>query len=53
MSSPSRLPVVDRALGVEALDVADHLGHRAEAELGHQLAHLGGDELEERDDELG
>ena len=33
--------------------MADHLGHRAEPELGHQLAHLLGDELEERLDELG
>ena len=37
---------------VERLDVTDHLGHRAEAEGGHQLAHLFGDELEERLDEL-
>ena len=47
-----RLPVVDRRLRVERLDVADHLGHRAEAELGHQLADLLGDVLEERLDEL-
>ncbi len=47
------LPVVDRRARVERLDVADHLGHRAEAERGHQLAHLLGDELEERLDELG
>ena len=44
--------MVDRRPRVEHLDVADHLGHRAEAELGHQLADLGGDELEERLDEL-
>ena len=52
-SRPARLPVVDRRARVEHLDVADHLGHRAEAERGHQLAHLGGDELEELLDELG
>ena len=48
-----RLPVVDRRLHVERLDVSDHLLHRAEPELGHQLADLLGDELEEVDDELG
>ncbi len=50
---PRCLPVVDGLARVEALDVADQLVHGAEAELGHDLAHLGGDELEEVDDELG
>ena len=53
MSSPSAFQCVDRGAGVEHLDVADHLGHRAEAERGHQLAHLLGDVLEEGLDELG
>ena len=49
---PLGLPVVDRRPGVERLDVTDHLGHRPEPELGHQLAHLLGDVLEEGLDEL-
>ena len=38
---------------VEPIDAADHLVDRAEAERGHQLAHLLGDEAEEVLDELG
>ena len=53
MSRPVAFQWSTAARGVEHLDVADHLGHRAEAERGHQLAHLLGDELEEVDDELG
>ena len=39
--------------GVDLFDAADHLIHGAEAELGHVLAHLLGDEEEEVDDVLG
>ena len=52
MSRPSAFQWSIAVARVERLDVADHLGHRAEAELGHQLADLLGDELEERLDEL-
>ena len=52
MSRPLAFQWLTAARGVEQLDVADHLGHRAEAEPGHQLAHLLGDELHEVDDEL-
>ena len=52
MSSPAAFQWSIAGARVERLDVADHLGHRAEAELGHQLADLLGDELEERLDEL-
>ena len=47
------LPVVNGSTGVEEFDMTDHLGHRPEPELGHELADLLGDELEERLDELG
>ena len=47
------LPVLDRAIAVEHLDLADHLVDRAVAELGHQLAHFLGDEEEIVDDMLG
>ena len=50
---PLRLPVRDRALDVEAVGAADHLVHRPEAELRHQLAHFLRDEAEEVLDELG
>ena len=50
---PLGLPVGHGALDVEAVHAADHLVHRPEAELGHQLAHLLGDEAEEVFDELG
>ena len=46
------LPVLDRAVDVEQLGVADRLVERAEAELGEVLAHLLGEELEEVHDEL-
>ena len=49
---PARLPVLDRRPHVEAIDAADHLVHRAEAERRHVLAHFLGDEAEEVDDEL-
>ena len=49
---PDGLPVLDRLGGVEHLDVADRLVERAEAEGGELLAHLLGDVLEERHDEL-
>ncbi len=48
-----RLPVLDRPVHVEHLDVADRLLDRAKAKGGEVLAHLLGDELEEVDDELG
>ncbi len=38
---------------VDFFDAADHLVDGAEAELGHVLAHLLGDEEEEVDDVLG
>ena len=48
-----RLPVLDGCGGVEHLGVPDRLGDRAEPERREVLAHLLGDVLEERDDELG
>ena len=48
-----RLPVVDRLALIEDFGLADHLGEGAEAERGHVLAHLLGDEEEEIDDVLG
>ncbi len=47
------LVVVDGLAHLEQVAAADHLVDRAEAELGHQLAHFLGDELEEVDDVLG
>ncbi len=44
--------MLDRLAEVEAIDAADHLVDRAEAELRHQLAHFLGDEAEEVLDEL-
>ena len=44
--------MLDRGVGVEALDVADGLRQRAKAELGEQLAALLGDVVEEGLDEL-
>jgi hypothetical protein len=42
--------VVDRRRSTSSRsDAADHLVERAEAELGHELAHLLGDEEEEVD----
>ncbi|GMA85060.1 hypothetical protein GCM10025868_03100 [Angustibacter aerolatus] len=46
------LPVVDGAAGVEQVDAADGLVDAAQPERGQVLAHLGGDVLEERLDEL-
>ena len=37
---PSGLVMVDGLLGVEEIAAADHVVDRAEAELGHQLAHF-------------
>ncbi len=48
-----RLPVLDGAIDVEQLGVADDLVEAAEPELGEVLAHLLRDELEEVHDELG
>ena len=45
--------MLDRRGRVEHLGVTDRLGDRAEAERREVLAHLLGDVLEERDDELG
>ncbi len=47
------LPVRVVDVHVDLLDAADHLVDGAEAELGHVLAHLLGDEEEEVDDVLG
>ncbi len=47
------LPVSVVDVHVDLLDAADHLIDGAEAELGHVLAHLLGDEEEEVDDVLG
>ena len=41
MSSPDAFQWSTALRGVEAFDVADQLGQRPEAELGHDLAHLG------------
>ena len=45
--------MIDSGPDVESIDAADHLVHRPEAELGHQLADLLGDEPEERLHVLG
>ena len=47
------LPVRHQLRLVEHLHLADHLVKRAEAERGHDLAHLFGDEEEVVDDVLG
>ena len=47
------LPVRIGDRGVDLVDAAHHLVDGAEAELGHVLAHLLGDEEEEVDDVLG
>ena len=47
-----RLPVVEGRLALQPVGTADHLVHRAEAEAGHQLAHVLGDEAEVVLDEL-
>ena len=52
-SSPSAFQWSTASVDVEQLDLADHLVERAEAELGHELADLLGDEVEEVHDELG
>ena len=44
--------MIDRGTEVQPLDPPDHLGHRAEPERGHVLAHFLGDEPEEVLDEL-
>ena len=44
--------MVDGRLGLEPIGPADHLVHRPESELGHQLAHVLGDEAEVVLDEL-
>ncbi len=49
----ARLPMVDCLAFIEDLGPADHLREGAEAESGHVLAHLFGDEEEEIDDMLG
>ena len=41
MSRPDAFQCVDGLARVEALDVADHLLEGPEAEVGHELAHLG------------
>jgi hypothetical protein len=48
-----RLPVVHGLPRLEAVDVADHLLDRPESELGHDEAHVLGDEAHEVDDVLG
>ena len=48
-----RLPVIDGLRHVDLVHAPDHLVHRPEAELRHQLAHVLGDEAEEVLDELG
>ena len=50
---PGRLPVGDRLFAVEQVDPPDGLLKGAQAECGQELAHLLGDVLEERLDELG
>ena len=47
------LPVHIGHSGIDFVDAAHHLVHGAEAQLGHVLAHLFGDEEEEVDDVLG
>ena len=49
----ARLPVVDRLVGDEQVGAADQLLDRADAQRGHDPAHLLGDEEEEVDDVLG
>ena len=49
----ARLPVVERGTHLEAIRPADHLVDRPEAQAGHVLAHLLGDEAHEVDDVLG
>ena len=49
---PVRFPVLDRVVGFEAIDAADHLVDRAEAELGHELAGVLGDHEQIIDDVL-
>ena len=44
--------MVDRGLDIEAVRSADHVFHRAEPQLGHDLAHLFGYEAEKVLDEL-
>ena len=46
---PLRLPVIDCLFGVEHVDAADHLVHRAESHLGHVLPNLLREEEEEID----
>ena len=50
---PLGLPMIDRLALIEHLGAADHLGEAAEAERGHVLAHLLGDEEEVIDHMLG
>src|SRR5439155_21194424 len=50
---PLRLPVLDRLVRLQAIDAANHLVERAEAELGHDLPSLLGDQEEEIDHMLG
>ena len=45
--------MVDRRREIEPVDPADHLVHRAKAQLRHVLAHLLRHEAEEGRDELG
>src|SRR3954470_893717 len=47
------LPVIDGRFDIEHIDAADHIVEFPEAEFGHVLAHLLGDEEEEIDDVLG
>ena len=47
------LPVLDGAVLIQHFRLPDHLVERAEAERGHQLAHLLGDEEEVVDHVLG
>ena len=46
------LPVADGVVGLQAVDAADHLVDRAEAELGHDLASFLGDHEQVVDDVL-
>jgi hypothetical protein len=50
---PLGLPVVDRLLLVEPVGAADELVEAPDAHLGHDLAHVLGEEEEEVDDVLG
>ncbi len=47
------LPVVESGAHFKFVDAADHFGDRAEAEFGHDLAHLVGHKEEEADNVLG